>query len=314
MSSSTLNPAGTIANTSPSTRSLVWSRFQDYLELTKPKIAVMALVSVVVGFLLAQQSRWNFARLGEALIGITLVAAASSALNQFIERHSDRHMLRTSDRPLPSGRLAPRDALLFGLVSGFAGLVILVTLVNLTTAILAGLTLILYVGVYTPLKSQTYLNTVIGAIPGALPPLLGWTAAGGDLNLAGFSLAAILFLWQFPHFMAIAWLYREDYANAGLKMIPITDQGRDWTAGFVAVGYALALIPVGLLPTQLGVVGRGAACGSLLLGLGYLLFSVLFFRRPSVGSARRLLWASLIYLPVLLLILVGDHSRLLGDF
>jgi len=292
-------------------RSALRDRAADYLELTKPRIAVMALVTVTIGFLLAKETPWDLSRLLETLIGVALVAASSSCFNQVLERKTDRLMNRTMDRPLAAGRLSVGEAIVFGILTLAIGLVWLAVRVNLLTALLGSMTFVLYVAAYTPLKRITSFNTVIGAIPGALPPVLGWVAAGGKPDQSAFALFAILFLWQFPHFMAIAWLYREDYAAAGLKMLPSTEEKRQWGAGLVAIGYASALVPVSLIPSQIGLAGIGYALGALFLGAGYLWFSIAFYRRPSVTAARQLLLTSLIYLPVLYLILVADHCLLL---
>ena len=291
-------------------RELLLARAADYLELTKPKIAVLALVTVCVGYFLADSTNAPALALAHALLGITLVAAGSSALNQLIERRTDARMDRTRNRPLPAGRLTPGEVLAFGAGSGVLGTAWLAWQVNLLTALLSAATLLLYVCIYTPLKRYTALNTVVGAIPGALPPVLGWTAAGGALDEGAFALFAVLFLWQFPHFLAIAWLYREDYARAGLKMLPVQDAERR-TTGYLAVGYALALIPVSLLPAECGLAGNGYLWAALLLGAGYAASAVRFMRCQSNVTARRLLWTSLLYLPALLLALVGDHFWLL---
>jgi len=291
-------------------RSALQARLADYLELTKPRIALLALITVAMGFGLASAGNWELIPLVHALFGITLVAASSSAFNQLFEVDTDARMRRTQNRPLPAGRMGPGEVILFGLVTGICGVAYLACFVNALTAALGVLTLVLYAGVYTPLKRKTGLNTVVGAIPGALPPVLGWTAAGGSLDMGAFSLFAILFLWQFPHFMAIAWIYREEYARAGLKMLPIEDT-RHLTTGYLAVAYALALIPVSLLPNQVGLAGHGYSLAALFLGGGYLWSSIKFLRNQSVPTARSLLWTSIAHLPLLLGALVSDHYWLL---
>lgn len=291
-------------------RALVWARVLDYIELSKPKIAVMGLVTVAIGYALSALGRTDFATLGYSLFGIAMVAISCSVFNQLIERHTDAQMLRTCRRPLPSGRLGEWETIALGVMTGSAGLVCLVFWVNALTASLAALTLFLYTLVYTPLKRVSYLNTLIGAIPGALPPVLGWTAAGGRIDEAAFALFAMLFVWQFPHFMAIAWIYREDYARAGMKMIPSHAQG-SMTSGWVAVGYALALIPVSGLPCHTGLAGNGYLMIALSLGALYAAAAAWFCWNPSRRTARWLLWVSLVYLPLTLLALLGDHYRLL---
>jgi protoheme IX farnesyltransferase len=293
-----------------SPRAIVSARLADYLELTKPRIAVMALVTVTVGYTLAGAGQWEVAPLLHALFGIALVAASSSALNQLFERRTDAEMVRTANRPLPAGRLLPAEALLFGVGTGVLGAVYLALCVNPATALLALATLVLYAGVYTPLKKHTSLCTAVGAVPGALPPVLGWSAAGGELNAAAFALFAILFLWQFPHFLAIGWLYREDYRRAGLRMLPASEPAPRIT-GFLSVAYALCLLPASLLPRHFGLAGDGYLLAALVLGAGYNLCAVRFLANESPRTARGLLWSSLVYLPLLLLALTWDHLRLL---
>ena len=195
-------------------------RLRGYVELTKPRISSFVLIAVAAGFLLGSGGEIQLNLLGHALLGIALVAAGCSALNQYLERNSDARMQRTRSRPIPSGRLSATEVLSFGLAAGVLGCAYLAVTVNFLTAGLAGFTYLAYTFVYTPLKRVTIFNTVVGAVPGALPPVLGWTAGGGRLDMGAFSLFAILFLWQFPHFMAIAWLYRDDYRRVGMKMIP----------------------------------------------------------------------------------------------
>ncbi|HUE15228.1 MAG TPA: heme o synthase [Planctomycetaceae bacterium] len=294
-----------------SDRLALTARMADYLELAKPRIAAMALLTVTVGFTLGSGGVWTLTGLVSALAGIGLVAAASGAFNQLIERRTDALMARTANRPLPTGRLQPIEVAGFGLACGIGGLSLLVLEVNRTTALLAFLTLALYVAAYTPLKRYTALSTAIGAIPGALPPVLGWTASGAALGWEAFSLFAVLFLWQFPHFLAIAWLYRDDYAAAGLRMLPGGTPRRGLT-GLSASVYAAVLIPVSLMPGQVALAGGSYRMAALLLGLGYLAAALRFFANESRETARGLLYCSLIYLPVLLSVLTWDHVRLLS--
>lgn len=290
-------------------------RLADYVELTKPKIAVLALVTVSLGFALSaaenglQANWWNL--LSHAMLGIGLVAASSSAWNQWLEQRIDGRMLRTCRRPLPAGRLSALEVAVFATATAAVGLIWLACFVNLLTTVLAAATLILYAGVYTPLKRYTVLNTVVGAIPGALPPVLGWTAAGGELDWGAFALFAILFLWQFPHFMAIAWLYRQDYADGGLKMIPVLDP-TGLKTGLTAIGYSVALLPVSWLPAHWGMAGIGYWGAATILGVWYIVSSVQFLRLKTVPAAKRLLWTSLIYLPALLGALVWNRYQLLS--
>ena len=296
----------------PSVGAVALSRLSDFVELAKPRIAVMALVTVTVGFILASTSvGWQTSALFSGLFGIALVAVSSSVFNQVIERDSDRLMPRTENRPLPSGRMSSTEALLFGFATGLIGIVWLIFMVNLTTAILGGVTLLLYVAIYTPLKRKTSLCTAIGAVPGALPPVLGWTAAGGELNAQAFSLFAILFIWQFPHFLAIAWIYQKQYRGAGLIMLPANGR-MPRVVGVMAVAYALVLLPVSLLPAELSLAGTGYLLTATVLGVFYAVFAARFAVSENDKEARRLLYASLVYLPVLLLSLTWDHLQLLN--
>ncbi len=294
----------------PLRRGLV-GRICDYVEIAKPRISAFVLITVAAGFLLSSNGTIQLSALCHALLGIALVAAGSSALNQYIERRSDARMERTLGRPIPSGRLAAAEVLAFGILAGLLGCVYLAVTVNWMTALLTGLTYLAYTLIYTPLKRVTVFNTVVGAVPGALPPVLGWTAAGGGLGIEPFSLFAILFLWQFPHFMAIAWLYRDDYRRAGLKMMPAVARGGRIT-GYVAVAYALALLPVSLLPGRIGLASEFYTAAALLCGAAYVWAAVYFCARETERAARWLLVASLVYLPAVVSVLVGEHIYLLS--
>lgn len=294
----------------PSPAALVTARLKDYLILAKPRIAVMALAVVSVGYAVGCQGEFVLLYLLDSLFGIGAIAAGCSVLNQWLEIGTDRLMRRTSRRPLPVGRVAPTEALWLGTALALVGTVWLVAYVNVLTAVLTLATLVAYVGIYTPLKRYSPLCTAIGAIPGAMPPVLGWTAAGGQLDAAALALFGILFLWQFPHFLAIAWLYREDYEQAGLRMLPRTRQA--YVVGGMAVAYALVLIPVSLLPQQVGLAGNLYFVTALVLGGLYLAASIRFARDEHRGTARKLLWTSLVYLPALLGVLTADHWRLLS--
>ena len=314
MSTSSVPPQSTAAEVAVPVRSAIWARVFDYVELTRPRIALMSLVCVAVGYALASAGTWRPQPLWHALLGIGCVAAASSALNQLLERRTDSRMRRTESRPLPSGRLAPREVAAFGLTAGLLGTGYLFLTVGPITAGLALATLLLYVGIYTPMKRHSSLCTALGAIPGAMPPVLGWTAAGGSLDASAFALFAIMFAWQFPHFTAIAWLYREEYEAAGLRMLPESSRQRH-TTGLIAAAYALALLPVSLLPSELAVAeslaGTVYTLTALVLGIGYAAAALRFAFRETHRTARGLLWASLVYLPLLLLALTYDHFRLL---
>jgi protoheme IX farnesyltransferase len=277
----------------------------DLLAMTKPGITLMVTLTAALGFLLAGGALVSW-QLAATLLGTMLVAAGASVLNQFWEREPDALMRRTAGRPLPAGRLDPDLALLFGVALGIAGLLELALAVNALTAALGAAALAGYVFVYTPLKRRSSLATVVGAIPGALPPMMGWCAVRGEIDLAAWALFGILFFWQMPHFLAIAWLCREDYARAGFPMLPVLDPGGSWT-GRQSVLYGAALVPVSLLPSLLGLTGRIYFGGALALGVAYLGFCLAFASRRSTGGARRLMFASLLYLPAVLIAMLLDR-------
>jgi protoheme IX farnesyltransferase len=293
----------------PARADAVPSRFADYVQLAKLRIATMVLVTVSVGYLLGSQGDVNVVRWVHALVGVGLLATSCSVLNQWFERHTDRQMHRTANRPVAAGRIAAGEAFAVGVVLAAVGTVWLVWQVNVLTASLTVFTLVSYVVLYTPLKRWTTLCTTIGAIPGAMPPVIGWTAAGGTLDAAALALFGILFVWQFPHFFAIAWIYQEDYARAGLRMLP-RKPGLH-LVGWLSVTYAVVLLPVSLLPKFVGIAGAGYSLSAVLLGIVYLLASIDFLRNESRSTARRLLLTSLIYLPTLLVALTIDHWRLI---
>jgi protoheme IX farnesyltransferase len=282
------------------------NRLGAYLSLTKPRLVLLVLVTVAVGFLLGARARGAHAALlplAATLAGTALVAGGAGALNQWIERDRDSRMRRTANRALPGGRLSAAEAAAFGTVLVLAGTIILLVGANLLATFFALLTFFLYLCVYTPSKRWTTLNTVIGAIPGALPPLIGWGAATGRLGVEGWTLFLIVFLWQFPHFLAIAWIYRDDYRRAGFRMLTVDDP-RGRKTGRQAVSYALALLPVGLLPATVGLAGPVYFAGALLLGLWYLSEAVRFCQDAGDRRARSLLRASFVYLPSILILLL----------
>jgi protoheme IX farnesyltransferase len=288
----------------------VASRTSAYMSLTKPRLVLMVLVTVAVGFYLGSRQsghRLTLVSLVATLLGTALVAGGAGALNQFFERGRDARMRRTANRALPSRRIAAAEAAIFGGLLSFLGTVILLLGANLLAASVAFATLLLYVFVYTPLKPVTTLNTVVGAIPGALPPLIGWGAAAGRLGLEAWTLFLIVFLWQFPHFLAIAWIHREDYKRAGFRMLTGGDE-RGRMTGRQAVSYALALVPAGLLPATIGLAGPVYFAGALFLGLLYLGDAVRFWIDVSESRARRLLMMSFVYLPAILLLLVFQQN------
>ncbi len=240
------------------------------------------------------------------LLGTSLVAAAAAVLNEWLERDLDAKMKRTEDRPLPAGRISPDEALLGGAGMAGVGLTTLYFGVHAPAALLAAATLALYLFVYTPMKRWSSLNTFVGAIPGAIPPLIGFSAGRGRIEFEGWALFSILFLWQIPHFMAIAWRYREDYRKAGFRMLPCTDDGGRVT-GLVSVLYCLLLLPASLCPVYLEAAGWIYGVGAIILGMGYTYFAGMFAWKPSLGSARTLFLSSLLYLPLLLILLVSDY-------
>jgi protoheme IX farnesyltransferase len=290
----------------PEAVALAHPRVADYLALTKPRVALLVLFTVAAGGLLAAAGSPDWVVLGHTLFGTALVAAGASALNQFLERDSDGLMWRTENRPLPAGRLLPIEVLLFGSLLGAAGIGYLAFMVRQPlAALVAAITFLSYVFVYTPLKRKTTLNTLIGAVPGALPPVIGWLGIRGSFDWEIGSLFVVLFLWQVPHFLAIAWIYREDYRRAGLCMLPVVDRDGGMSARQMA-GYCLALIAASLMPPLVSRAGPLYLAGAVLLGAGFLGFALAFWRQRSLARARGVLRASLIYLPALLaLLLIG---------
>jgi protoheme IX farnesyltransferase len=280
------------------------SRWLDFVELTKPRIALLVLFTVAIGAMLASPAAPDLTLLLNTLFGTALVAGGASALNQLLERHSDARMRRTENRPLPSGRLQPLEVLAFGAVLSVTGLVWLAVTGRHPLAVaVAAITHLTYVFVYTPLKSRSTLNTLIGAVPGALPPVIGWTSVTGTLDLPALLIFLIVFLWQVPHFLAIAWMYRDDYSRAGLMMLPTVDVDGSMTARQMLL-YSLALVPVSLLPVYYQKAGWLYGMGGLALGVMFLFAACGFFREHSRERARRVLRASLIYLPALLALML----------
>ncbi len=276
-------------------------------ELFKARLTSLVLLTTLVGFYLGQRGGMNWLLLINTLLGTGLLACGAAALNQYLERDFDALMDRTADRPLPAGLIQPQTVVVLGGVLSVAGLLWLAFGANLLTAVLGAVTLISYLFIYTPLKRKTTLNTAIGAIPGALPPLMGWTAARGDLSIEGWALFAILFFWQLPHFLAIAWMYREDYAKGGFVMLPLVD--RDGTrTGRSAVSHTLGLLPVSLSPFVFQMSGALYLAGALVLGLVFLWFAGRFAKQMDRLSARRLFFASILYLPLLLGLMVFDKQ------
>mgnify|MGYP000342013116 CR=1 FL=1 len=279
-----------------------------WADLVKARLTSLVLLTTAVGFYMGSPGPVDVARWLHTLVGTGLLAAGAAALNQFLERDLDALMRRTQDRPLPSGRITPGTALVFGGVISMLGLAWLALQTTLAAAALGALTLALYLGVYTPLKRVSTLNTVVGAVPGALPPLIGWAAATGEVSAGGWALFALQFFWQIPHFLAIAWLYRDDYARAGLKMLPVLDLEGERT-GLQSIGHALGLLTVSLSPFVLGLAGAAYLAGAFALGVVLLGLAVRFARRLELAHARWLFLASVIYLPAVLGLMVLDRVR-----
>jgi protoheme IX farnesyltransferase len=281
-------------------------RIAAYAELTKPRITFLIVLTSAAGFALASPGAVNYSALLSAMFGIALLSSGIATLNQYIERDLDSLMRRTADRPLPSGKLHPNEALIFGWTLTIVAEVYLALMVNPLSALL-GLTVIAgYLFAYTPLKTRTTLSTMVGAFPGAVPPLIGWAAARGEIGLEAWVLFAILFLWQFPHFLAIAWMYREDYGRAGILMLPVVEPEGRVTAQQIVV-YTVLLLPVSLLPALLGTSGKIYFVGAIVLGLLFLFSSVRAAMSKSRQEAKRLLLASVIYLPLLFILMVVNR-------
>lgn len=284
-------------------------RFDDYCSLVKPRIILMATLAVSVGVYAASPRSFDFVRWFHTLIGVTFGAAASFILNQWLESRTDALMARTADRPLPAGRLSGTEVFLVGWLSGLIAVVYLAFFVNWASALLTGATFLSYVLVYTPLKRYTTLNTLIGAVPGALPPAIGWVSVTDSMDAGAWLLFGILFFWQFPHFYAIAWIYRRDYSKAGLKMLSVADEsGVELAKQMLIANFALIL--VSLLPTKLGLTGQLYLLAAVALGLFYLAATVAFALGRESSEAKTVFHASLIYLPCLFLCLSFDLKNL----
>lgn len=275
-----------------------------YLELVKPRILVLLLLIALAGFGIASQN-WQSKILIHLSLGIALIGAATGTLNQWWERDSDADMLRTKERPLPTNRITTTKALIFGLLTSVLGVCYLGYFINPLSGLIGLLTIISYVFLYTPLKSKTSLSTVIGAFPGASPPLIGWVAVHNQIDTPAIVLFLIMFLWQFPHFLAIAWMYREDYQKAGIKMLPILEP-EGFATGRQILLYGLVLLPISLLPTIIGLCGTVYFIGALLLSSWYLYHSFLTAKLRSWQQAKNLLKVSVIYLPLLFLLMLLD--------
>ncbi len=291
---------------------------RDYIELTKPRITWLILMSTGIGYFFGLPRAahwWEFLRniqylsLFHTILGTALIASGTAALNQWYEREADRKMRRTARRPLPAGKLSAGRALAFGVALSVAGFVELWLGVNLLSGLIGAFTLCTYLFVYTPLKQRTWWSTTIGAVPGAMPPMIGYAAAAGAINRESWVLFAILFLWQFPHFYSIAWMYREDYARAGIRMLPVVEPDGRSTARQIVL-YGMALIPVSLVPAMLGMSGPIYLIGALLLGLWFLYSGVRVALERSVMRARNVLIASVLYLPLIYGLMLIDRPGL----
>jgi protoheme IX farnesyltransferase len=291
------------------TATSVSRRAADFYELTKPRIVLMVLITALVGYYAGSGSVPDYVRLVQMLLGTALAAAGTLTLNQFVERETDAMMQRTCRRPLPDGRVQPTDALWFGLALTCFGLVYLALAVNALSAIVAGAITLSYLLAYTPMKRFSSLCVPVGAVPGALPPVIGWVAARGELSVDAGVLFAILFLWQIPHTLAVACLHREDFARAGIHFLPVIEPDGESTNRQIIV-HCSALLVVSLLPTLIGLAGGLYFIAAFVLGIAFLVSAVGLVLTPSRAGARRLLFASLIYLPALLLVMALDRVPL----
>jgi protoheme IX farnesyltransferase len=290
-------PVGAVALT------LVRSRAQDYVALAKPRLNFLVVATALAGYVMAGGDTSNAVLVLATLAGTGLVAGGASAFNQIAERERDALMQRTRLRPLPDGRLTVRDAFVFGAALSAIGLLLLAAAANLLSAAVALATLVIYTLIYTPLKPRTSFATVVGAIPGALPPVIGWAAARNELSQGAWILFAIVFLWQLPHFLAIAWIYREDYERAGFLMLPVIEPDGRSTAR-QAVVYAAALLPVSLAPTLLKMTGEAYFAGAFVLTVLFVALTVKFAASRSIPDARRLFFGSITYLPLLWILMI----------
>lgn len=284
------------------------TRIGDYLELTKPRITSLVLITTLVGFYMGSTAGMETLLLLHTMLGTAFVAGGASALNQYLERQNDARMQRTKDRPLPDRRVFETEALLFSGAISVIGVLYLLVFTNILTGLLGAITLGLYVCVYTPLKTRTGWATLVGAVPGAAPPMMGWTAANGELDAMAWVLFGIVFLWQMPHFLAIAWIYDEDYQRGGFAPLTITSTG-EGSASRQIIFYCCALLPISLLPTTLGDTGNVYLFGAIALGLIYLAYGMAVAFLRSNTYAVRLLRVSVLYLPALLLLMVVDKVR-----
>lgn len=301
------------------TQDVVRSRVRvwDFIELMKPELTGLSVLTALCGFYLSSNGPLDLLIFGFTALGTILVGGGAGALNQYIERDYDALMKRTERRPLPAGRLKPPTVLWFGAILSIAGILLLTFAVNFLTGFLGALTFVSYIFVYTPLKRVTPLATLVGGIPGALPPMMGWTAAGTQITSGAWLLFAILFFWQMPHFLSLAWMYRKDYARANYKMLSVTDENGRRTS-VQSLLFCTALIPTGIAMTLLGVTGITFLWSSIVLGIGFVVYTVLFVKYAGQNLelkriqanlySRKVFFASLIYLPALMIIMIIDKA------
>jgi heme o synthase len=282
-------------------------QFRDYYELAKPGIGFYAVISAFASYWLASPQPLDYVLLLHTMLATAFVTAGGGALNQVIEVETDKRMRRTENRPLPSGRVPLRHGIIYGAFFSVLGVVYLLLAVNTLTAVLAAGTLLGYLIIYTPLKKKSHLSTIVGGFPGAIPILIGWAAVRGSLDLSAWVLFTILFFWQIPHFLAIAWMYRKDYARAGFPMLSVLDE-EGMSVAFQAVIYVIALVPVTLMLTMIGLTGYIYFAGAFVLGLGFLATSIYCAMKRTNTSAKQLLLASILYLPLLLALMVIDKQ------
>ena len=283
----------------------VMSRFADFVELTKPRLTLLSVMTTLAGYYLGARGSVEVMPLVHALIGTFLVGGGCGAVNMYMESTLDGLMKRTAARPIPAKRITPFEALVTGIVMTIAGIVWLTLMNNLLAGLLAAATFVSYVFLYTPLKRRSTLNTIVGGIPGALPPVIGWAAASGEIGPGAFALFALLFFWQMPHFLALAWMYRKDYARAGYRMLPVLDPDGAATSRQILL-YTAALLPVSLIPTLVGISGPVYFFGAVILGGTFLWLGFRFAVGRKNSQAKWVFHFSLAYLPILLLVMAID--------
>lgn len=286
------------------------SRFADYVTLTKPELTLLSVLTALGGYFLGAEGHMSLGTIVHILVGTMLVGGGAGALNQYIERDYDALMRRTEQRPLPSGRLAPSEVLLFGTLLSLVGVVELSSFVNLLAGMLAIVTLVSYLFLYTPLKRVTWFSTVVGGVPGALPPMIGWAAARNAIGIEAWILFGILFFWQMPHFFSLAWMYRRDYERAGFPMLTVLDRDGN-RASLQILLYCIGLIPISLLLSIYAGLGLVYAVGAVIVGGTYLYYGILLRTTKSNADARKMFFVSLLYLPALLAFMVLDKFGIL---